>query len=404
MKDITRKHLKADGRRPYSSAPEGKPMARHTGIRKLSNGRFRARYFKGYDIKTGKRVYPAKTFDTEREAREWRAEHISGRGLGLVEGRGITLTAYLDHWLTTKLNIRENTRYAYEQSLNNYVKPRLGRIKLSRLSPSDIEQWQKELLDSGLSQTTVQSARTVLFGALESAKLKNIVKLNAVELTAGPGRKKPDLYAVSVEEALRFIPACEGVRFGLLFLLAIQTGLRPEELVGLQWADLDLSGARGVVHVRRVLHHLKGGGWRWHEPKTKSSARRIVFPADLVTKLLEHRRAQLEQKLKAGKFWQNNDLVFPTSYGAPVRQAALFIYFKKALECAGLPRGIRVYDLRHAFVTFSLVAGVDAKTVSAEAGHKDVAFTLTRYGHVLDEMHEKAADKREDLLRSRRKN
>lgn len=378
-------------------------MARHTGIRKLPNGRFRARYFQGYDVKTGERVYPARTFDTERQARDWRAEQISTRGPGLVEGRSITVGEYLDHWLATKLNIRENTRQMYRQTMDAYVKPALGHIKLLRLGATQIEQWQVDLLRR-VSGSTVSSARNVLYGALESARNKGIVKSNAVGLTKGPGRSKPDLYPLTVEDALQFLNACSGRRFGLLFEFGLQTGLRPEESIGLQWGDLTLSGSRGVVQVKRVVHHARrGGGWKFSEPKTKSSTRRIVFSSELVAKLSDHRKAQLEAKLKAGGQWQNHDLVFPTSIGTPVRQPALYNYFKAILKDAGLPSKIRVYDLRHAFVTFSLVAGVDAKTVSHEAGHKDVGFTLTRYGHVLDEMHESAADKREGLLSQRRK-
>ena len=155
--------------------------------------------------------------------------------------------------------------------------------------------------------------------------------------------------------------------------------------------------------MSRVVHHLKGGGWCWQQPKTVNSERAIVFPAELAVKLVDHRKAQLEQKLKVGQYWQNNDLVFPTHLGSPVRYCVLYKHFKKILERAKLPAAVTPYSLRHAFVTFSLIAGVDAKTVSREAGHYKVAFTLDRYGTVLDEMHETASDKREGLLKSRSK-
>lgn len=376
-------------------------MAKHTGIRKLPNGRFRARYFAGYDSQ-GKRRYPARTFDTQRAAIDWRAEHISSRGPGSVDGCSMTLATYMDQWLAFKHNIRENTRETYRETIDLYIGPGLGRVKLNRLSASQIEAWQTELLKR-VGPTTVSHARTILYGACKKAVRMNLIRANPVVGTDGPGRSNSKSYPLTIEEALRFVPACEGMRFGLLFELALQTGLRPEESIGLCWQDLDLSGNRGVVNVRRVVHHLKGIGWRWAEPKTKNSVRRIAFPSELVAKLLDHRKAQLEQKLKVGQAWRNNDLVFPTSLGEPLRQCALYKYFKVILKKAGLPASVTVYSFRHAFVTFSLVAGVDAKTVSSEAGHANVAFTLTRYGHVLDEMHETSCDKREGLLKARRK-
>jgi hypothetical protein len=102
MKDKTLKSLAVSRRSPYSHAPEGKTMAKHTGLQKLPNGRFRARYFAGYDSK-GKRNYPAKTFDTQSEAIKWRAEQVSTKNPGrCFEGRGQTVAQYLDRWLTTK--------------------------------------------------------------------------------------------------------------------------------------------------------------------------------------------------------------------------------------------------------------------------------------------------------------
>jgi integrase len=90
-----------------------------------------------------------------------------------------------------------------------------------------------------------------------------------------------------------------------------------------------------------------------------------------------------------------------TSLGTPIRPCALQKEFKATATRAELPACVRLYDLRHSFVTFSLLAGVDIKTVSQEAGHASVAFTLDHYGHVLKEMHETASDKREQLMKSR---
>lgn len=377
-------------------------MSKHTGIRKLPNGRFRARYFAGYTSE-GKRVYPARTFDTQREALEWLAEEKTGRGPGAADSRKLTLAVYLDQWLKTKHAIRDNTRDAYQFSINAYIKPGLGRVRLNRLSPKQIEDWQAELL-TRFSKSTVASARSVLFGACKKAVKMQMLRSNPVAGTDGAGRGKSKRYHMTVDEALRLGAACEGQRFGLLFQLALATGLRPEELIGLTWADLELTNARGVLRVSRVVHHhRKGGGWSWQEPKTKNSNRILVFPAELASRLNDHRKSQLEAKLKVGRCWQGNDLVFPTNIGTPVRQAALHKYFKKILASDGLSKEITPYSMRHFFVTFSLMAGVDPKTVSSEAGHADVAFTLTRYGSVLDEMHEAASEKRAALFKSKAK-
>lgn len=117
--------------------------------------------------------------------------------------------------------------------------------------------------------------------------------------------------------------------------------------------------------------------------------------------LSDYRKKQLEQKLKAGPRWNDNDLVFCTKFGEPIHHCFLTKEFKSVLITAKLPSSVRQYDLRHSFVTTSLIAGVDSKTVSQEAGHATVAFTLDHYGSVLEEMHVTASDKREGLFKSR---
>lgn len=376
-------------------------MARHTGIRRLPNGRFRARYFQGYDAK-GKRVYPARTFDTEREAREWRNAEVNSRTPGRIESRGMTVGNYLDHWLSTKQDLRDNTLKMYRASIL-YIKAGLGHIKLTKLTATQVEIWQASLVAKGLSATTISHARTIFSSALKSAVRKEMIRTNAVKATDGPKQKKPKLHPLSIEESLQFVTACQGAKSGLLFELSLACGLRPEEAIGLRWQDVDLSAARGSLRVRQVIHTMKPVEWAAYEPKTDNSERCVVFPAELAAKLNEHRRAQLELKLKAGQFWQNNDLVFTNGIGEPVRYNTIYGHFRKIVKRAGLTGKVTPYTLRHAFVTLSLVAGIDIKTVSREVGHSKPSFTMDRYGHVLDEMHETAADRREALLKNRKK-
>jgi integrase len=401
VKDLTAQTLATEKARSYSAAPEGKPMAKHTGIRKLPNGRFRGRFFAGYDSQ-GRRRYPARTFDTQREAIDWRAEQVASRGPGSVDGCGVLLATYLDHWLASKHELRENSRRMYQSTIDSYIKPGLGRVKLTRLSANQIEHWQTELLKR-VGKSTTSTARTILYGACKKAVRMKLIRSNPVEGTDGPGRGKPYRYQLSVEEALAIVEAGAGSRFGVMFEMAVICGLRPEELIALRWQDLELNAARGVVRVRRVVHHLKGGGWTWQEPKTISSNRTIVFPGDLAAKLSDHRKQQLQHQLKAGQYWKGNDLIFPTRTGEPVRYCVIHTHFKRIVARAKLSPEINLYSLRHFFVTSSLLAGVDAKTVSGEAGHSKVSFTLERYGSVLEEMHQSASDKREALLRSRKK-
>ena len=402
MKNITRQMLKPTPRTPYSAAPEVKTMTKHTGIRKLKNGRFRARYFAGYD-KNGKRQYPAKTFDTEREARDWRsAEVLAKSPQRCYEGRSLTVEVYLTRWLETKKQtIRTISLRTYRRTILGYVIPYVGQVPLSRLAPVHIETMQARLL-SKLSNNTVLLMRAIFSDALKKAVRQGLIRANPISLTDAPKKQRFNRYSLTIEEALRFLDVCDHFRYGLVLRFALSTGLRPEEVAGLKWADVEL-GHRGIVRVAQVAQVEQGGGWRFEKPKTPNSERVIVFPGEMVTRLQEHRKQQLERKLKLGRRWEEQDLVFTSLRGQPVQNSQLRREFKAILAEARLPERVRQYDLRHAFITFSLIAGVDAKTVSREAGHSNVAFTLHHYGSVLDEMHETASDKRESLLKERSK-
>ncbi|MCU1264612.1 MAG: integrase family protein [Acidobacteria bacterium] len=209
------------------------------------------------------------------------------------------------------------------------------------------------------------------------------------------------MHFLSPAEAKRFLATTELSSWGLILKFALATGLRPEEYLGLQWAWLDLTDPkRGAAHVRRVVIELvKGGGWRWDDPKSKAAVRSVYFPAALVQEFKRHRIKQSELRLKMGSDYQDNDLVFATSVGTPIgRRFLTFYHFKPTLRRAELPKDIRLYDLRHSYVTLSLLSGVPPKVVSEQAGHARVSFTLDNYAHVLPEEREGASDRLERLL------
>ena len=137
--------------------------------------------------------------------------------------------------------------------------------------------------------------------------------------------------------------------------------------------------------------------WQFHPPKTRHSRRTIAIPASLTSRFIEHRRRQLEERMAVGAAYENDEFVFANPIGEPLGRSALQRRFKATLKRAGLP-DMRMYDLRHSFVTLSLLASIDLKTVSADAGHASVAFTLDHYGHVLESMRESAAAKREEIF------
>src|SRR5436853_5858572 len=166
-----------------------------------------------------------------------------------------------------------------------------------------------------------------------------------------------------------------------LFCLALATGARRGELMGLKWQDIDFS--TNTWHIRRTLSRIpsklsaeKGRGFEETEPKTRQSRRSVVIAPFAIEALKQHRIRQLEAKLKAGPNWQEHDYVFCTSIGTHIHpDRDILSQLKILLNKAGLP-DIRFHDLRHSAATLLLTAGIHPKVVQEILGHSQISMTM----------------------------
>lgn len=361
------------------------------------------RIFLGRDCK-GKRSYHNKTINgTKKDAQRYAREKERARDIGLpLEPITVTVNDYLDRWLKfCEQHVRDNSHYWYSQLMECYVRPTLGAHQLTRLQPLDIQNLYTSLLEKGLCGRTVRHVHARIVTALNQAMVWRIIQQNPAALVKPPKIVKNEMHFLSPNEAARFLIAAQKDSYSLLLTFALSTGMRPEEYLGLQWSELDLERpSRGVARVRRVVTQLSnGGGWKWGDVKSPSSRRDVYFPLSLVQELKKHRMKQNELRLRMGQKYEDNNLVFATKLGTPIHRKFVTVYhFKPTLRRAELPENIRLYDLRHSYVTLSLISGVAAKVVSEQAGHSSVAFTLDNYAHVMPEEREGASDKLEKLL------
>jgi integrase len=201
---------------------------------------------------------------------------------------------------------------------------------------------------------------------------------------------------VDAEQAAQLLRAAAGDPLEALYVLAVMTGMRQGELLGLQWADVD--GDVGRLTVRHTLQWSKGGAWSLDEPKTGHSRRTIKLPPTALQALKAHKARQAEQWLAIGPAWADHGLVFPNALGRPIEASNLLpCSYKRLLGRAGLP-AIRFHDLRHSYATLALRNGVPVKVVSETLGHASITLTLDTYSHVLPDMQDDAAARMEGLL------
>jgi integrase len=202
---------------------------------------------------------------------------------------------------------------------------------------------------------------------------------------------------LSAAEARRLLEAAgeAGDRLEAFYVLALHTGMRRGELLGLKWEDIDLGsvGKPATLRVRRTLTRTGNGkGLALGEPKTKKSRRTVRLTPRAVDALKRHRARQAEEKLKAGALYEDLGLVFATEGGTPINPSNIRQRsFAPLLKKAGLP-GITFHDLRHTCASLLFQRNIHPKFVQELLGHASVAITLDTYSHMLPGMGGEAAD------------
>ncbi|HEX8090294.1 MAG TPA: tyrosine-type recombinase/integrase [Blastocatellia bacterium] len=365
------------------------------------NGKIYARVT--YTDEAGKRRQVWRRADSKSNAKDIANDlirELDEFGDTVLTSDQMTLSQYLDQWLQTaaKPRVSERTFSDYQDLLIRYVRPALGRRVLSQVKPLNIQALYTDMQERGLSARTVRYTHAILTSALKQAVKWRMLTHNPAQLVDLPKLQRKEMKALTKEEAEKFLSAASEDRYGVLFAIALATGMRPEEYLALQWKDVDLE--RETVSVKRTLCWRRlGGGWYFGEPKTVRSRRQIPLSPYLVHVLVEHKRRQAEERMKAGPQYQNFDLIFATAQGGPVLLSNLFRrHFKPLLRHAGLDNSIRLYDLRHSCATLLLEANVNPKVVSERLGHASITLTMDTYSHVLPSMQQAASEKIENIL------
>lgn len=213
---------------------------------------------------------------------------------------------------------------------------------------------------------------------------------NPVDGVKIPQQPRGEMRSLTVEQAQTFLKAALATPHGPVLAVALTTGMRPSEYLGLKWQDIDW--ARQTVSVVRSVRGLDGR-WCFCDTKRSRSRRPIKLQRWIVALLRD-----LQTKASAHNLCpEAHDLVFRTPSGQPINAGYLAKHFRSILDLAGLPR-IRLYDLRHSAATIALAAGVSPKVVSEQLGHASTAFTLDTYAHVLPHMQDEAAARVETML------
>jgi integrase len=365
------------------------------GISRRRDGSWMARYTVQTPTGRKRKVIYAKS---QAEARRKLTEALANRDKGFTyDAEGLTVEGYLARWLEDSVrgSVKATTYQSYASLVRLHICPTLSGTKLATLTPAHVQTLYRTKLDEGLAPKTVKYIHTTLHRALRQAVRWGLVPRNAAAEADPPRVSTPEMSPLSPIQARTLLQAAKGNRLETLYVLAVSTGMRQGELLGLGWEDVDLEA--GVVRVRRTLTLAKGGP-RLTEPKTKGSRRSIRLTASAVEALERHRECQEAERAARGDGWNAWGLVFCTRRGTPIRRDNLHDeHWKPLLRRAGLP-DIRFHDLRHTCATLLLTKVVHPKIVSEMLGHSSITITLDTYSHVIPSLGEVAANAMEDAL------
>ncbi len=351
----------------------------------------------GPDPVTGKRRQRRISAPTKREVQALVAAKLTEADGGIVaDGGKMTLRDLCERWLAaTETSVKPSTFRRYKDTVRLHILPLLGARQIGRLTPLDIERLFDDRRAAGLSPTTVFHIGGTLHRALDQGERWGLIHRNVCELVTSPRRASPEMQTWNAEQVAAVLQIAETDNLDALWRLALLTGMRRGELLGLMWQDIDLEA--GALAVRRTLSRGVGGTWELGTPKSAAGRRSIALPALAVDALRRHRVRQLERQLRLGPIWQPEGFVFTNETGGALHVNTLTRRYERLVIEAGVPR-IRFHDLRHTSATLLLSKGIHPKIVQERLGHSSISMTLDRYSHVTRDMQKQAADAFDDLL------
>jgi integrase len=322
---------------------------------------------------------------------------------------------FAERWIKGKIEIEDSTRVSYEGILENHLIPYFGNGKIAEIKRQNIQEFVGTLREKGLSSKSIDNILKVLHQIFEDAEIENLIIRNPYLKIEKPKRRKPPVDYLRTREISIFLEACtsiiqgkkiiqiskeknpgdkkqgESINHYALFYTDIFTGMRRGELLARKWADIDWINRK--IHVGDSLY--KG---KFKTPKSEYSVRNIDMGPRLIQILKDHRAVQNKVRLAAGKDWIDNDLIFCQNNGKPLDPDNLYHRdFKRILKRAGL-RSIQLHSLRHTFAAILISAGHSLKYIQNQMGHSSIQVTMDLYGHLMPEIHERAAEKTEDFV------
>lgn len=351
----------------------------------------------GYDDLTGKQKQRTISGKTQAEVRKkvQEAERQIAEGT-YCKKISRTFSDWLTEWIGKYTNdIKPSTKATYLYSLDKYIIPALGSIKLQKLSTSAIQDFYNRLYSGGagfnpLSPKTVKCIHGVVHASLDKAMELGLIPRNPSNACSLKKIEKKELKPLEESEIRELLRLIKGHVHENLYIVTLLTGLREGEVLGLTWDDVDFNKRRITVEKQLAKKRYKDTDKGDFTSPKSSKGRTLNVSDTVIFCLLNQQKIELSKQENAGELWQNRNLVFSNEIGDFLSYRTVYDCFKRIVKKMGKPE-MRFHDLRHAYAFLSLKSGIDIKTLQENMGHYSSSFTLDVYGYSSSAMKESAA-------------
>ncbi|NOU92246.1 tyrosine-type recombinase/integrase [Paenibacillus sp. LMG 31456] len=306
-----------------------------------------------------------------------------------------TVGEFMEYWLVNvrKHECEETSYYNNALYLKNHIIPGLGKYKLQQLSPVLCQKFVNDMHQKGYARNTIDRVCTLIKLALDSAIDYKYIKVNHMRKVKLPKAQKKEMRIWTLSQANHFLHFVKNKRYYCVYALALMTGMRQGEILGLRWKDINFD--KKIITVRQTLTHygkcLKSGA------KTTSSERIISLPDQLISILKKQQNEYMAFKLQVDPFIDLDLVVYNLKNGGSLFPANLTKTYIKDVKQSGLPH-IPFHSLRHTHATMLIEKNVNVKVISERLGHSKIGVTLDVYSHVLPSMQQDVAHKLDEII------
>lgn len=380
-------------------------------IEKRGKGSWRLVYSMGFDT-NGKRIKKTKTVKApnKKEAEKLLAQFIVELEAGeYIAPEKMKFVYFVEEWKTkyAESHLSPNTVTMFLLHLKNRIIPYFGEMKLDQIKALHVLSFLKSLEAPGLrkdgkegtlSSSTIEYNHRILKNIFNRAVEWQLIKSSPMENIKKPKRvqKETSVYDNNEAELLVACLAKEQLMWRVMIKIAITTGLRRGELLGLEWKHIDLD--KGTIQVKQTIAYANQK-YIIKEPKTKNSIRTVTITESIIPEIKKYKSVWNKDRLQTGDLWEGGvyQFLFTSWNGKPLYPSSVGTWWRRFIKKHEL-KYIRFHDLRHTSATLLINSGVHAKIISTRLGHADIRTTMNIYGHSLQEADKEAANHFENLF------